>query len=198
MVSPSGSTPWSGPMSPADHPLKSRLVEVLRARSVRWGEFTLASGKTSDLYVDARLTSLSPDGAPIIAEMLLDTIADDVRAIGGPVTGADPIVGATVVKAALRDRMLFGFMVRKAAKGHGRGRLVEGMDNLEKGDKVVVVEDTTTTGGSLVKALRHIEAAGLVVDEVVVVVDREEGAAEAIESAGYRFRALAQRRDLTD
>ena len=185
-------------MNPHDHPLQARLVDVLRARSVRWGEFTLASGKTSDLYVDARLTSLSPDGAPLIADILLDTISADVRAIGGPVTGADPIVGATIGRAASQGRALFGFMVRKAAKGHGRGRMVEGMDNLKKGDRVVVVEDTTTTGGSLVKALGHIEAVGLVVDEVVVIVDREEGAQQAIEQAGYRFRALVQRRDLTD
>jgi len=184
-------------MHPADHPLKSQLVDVLRARSVRWGEFTLASGKTSDLYVDARLTSLSPDGAPLIAKLLLETISDEVVAIGGPVTGADPIVGATICQAALDDRALYGFMVRKAPKEHGRGRVVEGMDNLQRGDRVVVVEDTVTTGGSLLRALAYVEEAGLVVDEVVVVVDRQEGAAEKIEAAGYPFRALVRRCDLT-
>jgi orotate phosphoribosyltransferase len=178
--------------------LKSRLIEVLKRRSVRWGEFTLASGKTSDLYVDARLTSLSPDGAPLIGEILSTTLADDVVAIGGPVTGADPIVGAAIVSAASRGRDLYGFMVRKQAKAHGRGRVVEGADNLTAGAKVVVVEDTVTTGGSLLRALEHVEAAGLVVDEVVVVVDREEGAAERIIEAGYRFRALVGRSDLLD
>lgn len=187
----------SGPMS--DLPsLKLQLVEVLRRRSVRWGDFTLASGQTSDLYVDARLTSLSPDGAPLIGRLLTETISADVVAIGGPVTGADPIVGATIVSAAAVGRSLFGFMVRKQAKAHGRGRVVEGMDNLAKGDRVVVVEDTVTTGGSLLRALAHVEEAGLVVDEVVVVVDREEGAAARIREAGYRFRALVGRSDLIE
>lgn len=178
--------------------LKSQLVDVLRRRSVRWGTFTLASGQTSDLYVDARLTSLSPDGAPLIGQLLLHTMKPEVKAIGGPVTGADPIVGTTVALAAGTGRALFGFMVRKAAKDHGRGRVVEGMDNLAAGDRVVVVEDTVTTGGSLLRALAHVEAAGLVVDEVVVVVDREEGAAERVRAAGYSFRALVGRSDLLE
>ena len=180
------------------HELKQRLVQVLRQRSVRWGRFTLASGKESDLYVDARLTSLSPDGAPLIGALLTATIAPEVVAIGGPVTGADPIVGATIVSAAATGRELFGFMVRKEAKKHGRGRVVEGVDNLSSGARVVVVEDTVTTGGSLLRALAHVEAAGLIVDEVVVVVDREEGAAERIRDAGYRFRALVGRTDLLE
>ncbi len=178
--------------------LTASLISVLRKRSVRWGEFTLASGQTSDLYVDARLTSLSPDGAPLIGQLLASTVAPDVVAIGGPVTGADPIVGATIVSAAAQGRSLFGFMVRKEAKQHGRGRVVEGVDNLPAGARVVVVEDTVTTGGSLLRALEHVEAAGLVVDEVVVVVDREEGAAEKIRAAGYKFRALVGRSDLID
>lgn len=178
--------------------LKSQLVEVLRRRSVRWGTFTLASGKVSDLYVDARLTALSPDGAPLIAQLMLESLDPSVVAIGGPVTGADPIVGATIAVAAAAGRPLYGFMVRKAAKDHGRGRVVEGMDNLKTGDRVVVVEDTVTTGGSLLRALAHIEEAGLVVDEVVVVVDREEGAAERVRAAGYTFRALVGRSDLIE
>ena len=178
--------------------LTAQLVDVLKRRSVRWGSFTLASGKQSDLYVDARLTSLSPDGAPLIGQLLAATISPDVVAIGGPVTGADPIVGATIVSAAANGRSLFGFMVRKKAKEHGRGRVVEGVDNLPSGAKVVVVEDTVTTGGSLLRALEHVEAAGLVVDEVVVVVDREEGAAERIRAAGYRFRALVGRTHLLE
>ena len=183
---------------PDPHELTRRLIAVLRDRSVRWGTFTLASGKQSDLYVDARLTSLSPDGAPLIGALLTATMSPDVVAIGGPVTGADPIVGATIVSAAASGRSLYGFMVRKEAKAHGRGRVVEGVDNLSPGARVVVVEDTVTTGGSLLRALEHVEAAGLVVDEVVVVVDREEGAAQRIREAGYRFRALVGRTDLLD
>ena len=175
-----------------------RLVHLLRHRSVRRQRVILASGRESDFYVDARQTTLHPEGAACIAELVLDLLEDDVVGVGGPVTGADPIVGATIVSAAATGRELFGFMVRKEAKKHGRGRVVEGVDNLSSGARVVVVEDTVTTGGSLLRALAHVEAAGLVVDEVVVVVDREEGAAERIRDAGYRFRALVGRTDLLE
>lgn len=174
----------------------SRLVSVLRQRSVRFGTFTLASGKTSDLYVDCRTTTLSPEGAALIADELLARMPKDVVAIGGPVTGADPIVGAVVGASARTDRPLFGFMVRKEAKGHGTKVWVEGRGNLQDGDKVVVVEDTVTTGGSLLKAIAHVEATGLVVERCIVVVDREEGARERIEAAGYTMDALVRRRDL--
>lgn len=177
---------------------KARLVEVLRERSVRWGEFTLASGKSSDLYVDARLTTLSPEGAALIAEAILESLPENVAAIGGPVTGADPIVGAVVAGAHRQDRALFGFMVRKQPKGHGTKQWVEGRANLQAGDRVVVVEDTVTTGGSLLRAVEKVEETGLVVDHCIVVVDREEGAAERIAAAGHRMVALVRRRDLVD
>lgn len=174
------------------------LIAILRARSVRWGSFTLASGATSDLYVDARQTTLHAEGARLIAEAVLDRLDPAVVAVGGPVSGADPIAGAVAALSGLRGRPVHGFMVRKEAKGHGRKLFVEGRENLDDGAAVCVVEDTVTTGGSLLQAIARVEEAGLRVAQVIVVVDREEGAAERVAAAGYPFCALVRRRDLLE
>lgn len=173
-----------------------RLVQLLLEKSVRFGSFTLASGKTSDFYVDARQTTLSHEGAPLIAKMILERLHPEAQAVGGPVTGADPITGAVVAASAGAGRPVHGFMVRKAAKGYGGGNLVEGQHNLPAGSAVCVLEDTVTTGGSVLKAIGHLEALGLRVVQVLVVVDREEGAAERFRQAGYTLESLVGRRDL--
>jgi orotate phosphoribosyltransferase len=173
-----------------------RLVALVNELSVRWGNFTLASGKQSDFYVDARLTSLHPEGLTRIATAILERLAPEVVAIGGPVTGADPIVGAVVAASHGTAQPLCGFMVRKQPKGHGTRQWVEGLGNLTAGAAVCFIEDTVTTGGSLLKAIRHAEEAGLQVVQCLVVVDREEGGAERIRGAGYPFEALVTRSDL--
>ena len=177
-------------------PAPEALVDILRQRSVRFGTFPLASGRTSDLYVDARVTTLHPEGIGLIAEAILERLQPEVVAVGGPVTGADPITGALVLRSQQLGRPLCGFMVRKAAKAHGRGKQVEGLDNIEAGSPVCVIEDTVTTGGSLLDAVQAVEAAGLRVVQVIVVVDREEGGADRVRSAGYPYEALVGRRDL--
>ncbi len=181
-------------MSRADSPaLHARLVEILRERSVRHGHFVLASGKESDLYVDCRLTTLHAEGAATIAALVLDRLAPDVVAVGGPVTGADPIVGAVLAAAWQRGRNIDGFMVRKEPKGHGLKQWVEGRANLPTGAHVCVVEDTVTTGGSLLRAIQRVEETGLNVVQVIAVVDREEGAAERVRQAGHTLEALVGR-----
>ena len=172
------------------------LVKILKHRSVKTGKFTLASGLTSDFYVDARQTTLYAKGAQLIAEIILSRLHPEVTAIGGPVTGADPITGATVALSAATNRPINGFMVRKAAKGYGAQNWLEGQAGLEQGTSVCVVEDTVTTGGSLLKAIERIEAAGYKVVQCIAVVDREEGARENIEAAGYPFEALTTKRML--
>lgn len=174
----------------------TRLVALLRQRSVRRQRVLLASGRESDFYVDARATTLHPEGAALVARLLLHRLQPTLAGVGGPVTGADPITGATVALSHLVGRPLMGFMVRKQPKGHGLKLWVEGRGNLQDGDKVCVVEDTVTTGGSLLRAIEHVEASGLVVAQVMVVVDREEGAAERIAQAGYTMEALVGRREL--
>lgn len=173
-----------------------RLVALLRERSVRRQKVILASGRESDFYVDARQTTLHPEGAACIAELVLDLIEDDVKGVGGPVTGADPIAGAVAVLSHLKGRPVAGFMVRKEPKGHGLKLWVEGRANLEDGARVAMVEDTVTTGGSLIRAIERVEANGLIVAQVIVVVDREEGARERLAEAGYDLIALTGRREL--
>lgn len=173
--------------------LHDRLVEILRQRSVRWGRFTLASGRESDLYVDCRLTTLHPEGAATIAALVLDRLKPAVRGIGGPVTGADPIVGAVVAASWAAQRPVRGFMVRKEPKGHGTRQWLEGRANLADGAAVCVVEDTTTTGGSLLRAIERTREAGLDVVQVITVVDRSEGAVERLAAAGYELQPLVTR-----
>ena len=173
-----------------------KLIEVLKKRSVRWGSFTLASGKQSDFYVDARLTTLSPEGIALITQAIYPLIREAVTVVGGPVTGAIPIVGATILRAEQQGRTLSGFMVRKAVKGHGTGNMVEGLGSLPAGSKVCMVEDTVTTAGSLVKAIRFAEKAGLNVIQCIAIVDREEGAQETMAAAGFELLSLTTKTEL--
>src|SRR3954471_13194890 len=157
---------------------RSRLIELLRRDALRTGTFTLASGRTSHYYVDGRRVTLSAEGAALIGAGVLDLLADrpEVAAVGGLTLGADPIVGATLAVAAARGLDHWrGFLVRKEAKGHGTGKLIEGP--LEPGSAVVVVDDVATTGGSSLQAVDAVEAFGCRVARVVAVLDRLEGAA---------------------
>jgi orotate phosphoribosyltransferase len=176
---------------------RSRLIALLRRDALRTGTFTLASGRTSHYYVDGRKVTLSAEGAALIGAGVLDQLADlgDVTAVGGLTLGADPIVGATLAAAGARGRStLRGFLVRKEAKGHGTGRLVEGP--LEPGATVAIVDDVATTGGSSLQAVEAVEAMGCKVARVIVVLDRLEGAAGAFAARGLDFRAMVTIRDL--
>jgi orotate phosphoribosyltransferase len=167
---------------------RERLISLLKRDALRTGTFTLASGRTSHYYVDGRTVTLSAEGAAEVGAGVLELIADlpGVGAIGGLTMGADPIVGAALATA--------GFLVRKEAKGHGTGKLVEGP--LKPGMDVVIVDDVATTGGSSLQAVDAVEAMGCRVARVVVVLDRLEGAAEAFASRGLDFRAMVTIRDL--
>jgi orotate phosphoribosyltransferase len=172
---------------------RTRLIELLKRDSLRTGTFTLASGRTSHYYVDGRKVTLSSEGASVIGAGVLEVLQDypDVTAIGGLTMGADPIVGATL---ALARSGLHGFLVRKEAKGHGTGSLVEGP--LESGSTVAILDDVATTGGSSLKAVDAVQAMGCKVAVVIVVLDRLEGAAGAFEARGLPFRPLVTIRDL--
>lgn len=176
---------------------RSRLIELLRRDALRTGTFTLASGRSSHYYVDGRKVTLSAEGAALIGLGVLTQLVDlpDVTAVGGLTMGADPIVGATLAIAGSRGLTNWhGFLVRKEAKGHGTGKLVEGP--LEPGSAVVIVDDVATTGGSSLQAVAAVEAMGCTVARVIVVLDRLEGAAEAFAAKGLDFRALVTIRDL--
>ncbi|MEP6618086.1 MAG: orotate phosphoribosyltransferase [bacterium] len=164
---------------------------MLAERSARHGRFTLASGRQSSLYIDARLTTMSPDGLVLIGPMALTTLQQtgwNVDSVGGLTLGADPVSYAIAYASALAGMNLRAFTVRKEPKTHGTGRLIEGP--FRQGDRVAVVEDVITTGSSALRATEAVRAAGGIVCGVLAVVDREEGGREAIESAGLPVISL--------
>ena len=170
---------------------RERLLRLLLERSFRVGDFVLSSGARSRYYVDARTTTTHAEGQALLGRLGLATLRDaDLRpdAIGGLTMGADPVAYAVAHASWLAGDPVNAFTVRKEPKAHGTGKRVEGC--FAAGDRVVVVEDVITTGGSALKAVQAIEAEGGTVIAVLAVVDREEGGREAIEQAGYSVHAL--------
>ena len=183
--------------------IREQLRQLLLEKSVRTGEFTLASGKKSDLYVDCRVTSFDAKGARLIGEAGWALVEDHLEqgglsaaAIGGMTLGADPISLAIGMESARQqpDRFLQVFTVRKEAKGYGAGRRIEG--NFLSGNPVVVVDDVVTTGGSTLRAIEAIEAEGGKVLFAFVRVDREEGGRQALEERGVKVISLFTRTEL--
>jgi orotate phosphoribosyltransferase len=179
---------------------RAELLTLLRRLSVRFGEFTLASGRTSDFYVDVKQTVLLPRGAELLGDALLEALrsrAAAPRAVAGVELGGVPLCTAVSLASARDGGLpLPALVVRKQPKGHGTSSAVEGMGNVPAGADVVVVEDTVTSGGSGVKALGHLREAGLNPVLVVAVVDRGEGGARAFEAAGVPYLPLFRRADL--
>ena len=181
---------------------RDRLIEHIREEAVFHGDFVLSSGKQATYYVDLRRVSLDHRVAPLIGRVMLDLIAEfddpgaDVRvdAVGGLTMGADPIAAAILHQGAAVGRAYDAFVVRKEPKDHGRGRQVEGPDLA--GRRVIVVEDTSTTGGSPLKANDAVRKVGAEVVAVAVVVDRATGAKEIIEAEGVAYRAAIGLADL--
>jgi orotate phosphoribosyltransferase len=175
-----------------------QLIQLLISRSVKWGDFVLASGKRSNLYVDARLTTMSPDGMVLIGRIGLERIEAegwDPDSVGGLTLGADPVAYAISHTSADCGRPLRAFTVRKEAKAHGTGRRIEGA--FIPGDRVVVIEDVITTGKSALQAVDAIKTEGGNVVGILSVVDRQEGGREAIEEQGYSVASLVTRDALT-
>src|SRR5512140_3270389 len=167
-----------------------QLVHLLATRSARRGQFTLASGRQSTLYIDARLTTMSPDGLVLIGTLGLAQIRKHWKAdsIGGMTLGADPISYAISYTSSNSDMPLRAFTVRKEAKTHGTGKLIEGP--FRPGDRTIVIEDVITTGGSALKAITAIQKAGGSVAGVLALVDRQEGGRESIEAQGITVTSL--------
>lgn len=169
------------------------LAALLAERSARRGDFVLASGRRSSLYIDARLTTMSPEGLVLIGALGHAAVREhfpEADAIGGLTLGADPVSYAIARDSAGSARPLRAFTVRKEAKAHGTGRLIEGP--FREGDRVVVIEDVITTGGSALKAIEALRTAGATVVGVLAVVDREEGGREAITAAGCPVVSLTR------
>lgn len=169
------------------------LLALLAARSAKRGTFTLASGRQSSLYIDARITTMSPEGLSLIGPLGLEAIRASgwsVDSVGGLTMGADPIACAISYASASSPAPLRAFTVRKEPKTHGTGKLIEGP--FQAGDRVAVIEDTITTGSSARKAVEAVRAAGGTVVGVLALVDREEGGREALEAEGLDVVSLTR------
>src|SRR5262245_36379579 len=173
---------------------RRRLVEIVKRRSFSTGSDTmLVSGRSSSFYFDMKPTMLDPEGAHLIATLVLDALAQaEVDLVGGLEMGAVPLAAAVAAASHARNRPLPAVFVRKHAKDHGARKLIEGLAPSESlaGKRVAVLEDVTTTGGSATKAIEALRAEGAVIDRVISVVDRLEGAADNFKAAGIPFTAI--------
>lgn len=177
---------------------RNDLITLLATRSAKRGNFTLASGRQSSLYIDARITTMSPDGLALIGPLGLEAIRGagwKADSVGGLTLGADPIAYAIAYASAATDAPVRAFTVRKEPKTHGTGRLIEGP--FKAGDSVVVIEDTITTGSSALRAIDAVRDSGGSVAGVLALVDREEGGREALEARGHRVISLASASEIT-
>lgn len=168
---------------------QQQLRELLWRKSLARGSFKLASGRRSDYYLDCKLTTLDPDGAPLTGRAILELLKEKhikAEAIGGMSMGADPIVSAVVTVSKSMGQPIHGFLIRKEPKEHGRGKQIEGFE-AEPGTKVIVVDEVCTTGKSTLDAVRVAEEKGFEVVAVVILVDREEGGDELREKFKSRF-----------
>ncbi len=176
--------------------VKEKLIQVVKEKSLVTGVTrVLTSGRTSNYYIDAKMTTLDPLGASLTARLMLDVLKDfEVDAVGGYTLGADPIVSAVAALSAGTERPLPAFIVRKEPKKHGERKMIEGP--FQDGWKVAVVDDVVTTGGSTLKACQAVEEEGGTVVLTLALVDRLEGGRENLEARGYRFISLLTRDDL--
>lgn len=181
--------------------MKKRLIEIVLERTFRFSEkptFKLASGKTSSYYFNCKPTTLNPEGMYLVGALMYDLIKSrkswKVNGIGGLTLGADPISNAIAFTSYLKGDPLESFVVRKEPKKHGTMLWVEG--NVTEGDRVIIVEDVVTTGGSTIKAIDRAKKCGLKVLGVIVLIDRQEGGREAIESMGVPVRTLLTREEV--
>jgi len=173
------------------------LIQLIAEKALRRGTFTLASGRVASFYLDAKQVVLDARGAMLVGRAILDLLRDRgplPAAVGGMSIGADPVTGAVVTMAGVAGTPLKGFMVRKEAKDHGTKRFIEGP--VSPGDRVVIVEDVTTTGGSSLVAIDRALEFGLVVERVVTVIDRLAGATATLAARGIPLDALVTIRDL--
>ncbi|MDP3968200.1 MAG: orotate phosphoribosyltransferase [Nocardioides sp.] len=174
---------------------RAALVDQIVRKAVVHGRVTLSSGKEADYYVDLRRVTLDAEAAPLIGRVMLELTADlEFDTVGGLTLGADPVATAMLHAAAAQGRRLDAFVVRKAEKAHGLQRRIEGPD--VAGRRVLAVEDTSTTGGSVLTAVEALREAGAEVVGVAVIVDRGTGARERVEAEGFRYLAAYGLEDL--
>jgi orotate phosphoribosyltransferase len=174
--------------------LKEELLQCIQTKALKKGDFTLASGKKASFYIDGKQVTLDPQGLFLTGKFILSLLhGANADAIGGPTIGADPIAAAVSLLSSQTGHPLKAFLVRKAAKDHGTQRLIEGPPLLE-GDRVVMVEDVITTGGSVLQAIQEVEKTKARVIRVLCLVDRNQGARELL--APYNYTPIFELSDL--
>jgi orotate phosphoribosyltransferase len=177
---------------------KSKLIELIKELAVFHGKVTLSSGIEADYYVDLRRATLHHEAAPLIGKLMIHMLEEaglgQFDAVGGLTMGADPVATAMLHQSAAAGKTIDAFVVRKEAKAHGMGRQVEGPE--VSGKSLIVIEDTSTTGGSPLTAAAALEKAGGNILAVATVVDRDTGARQAIEAKGYRYLSLISLKEL--
>ena len=169
--------------------IHKELLDLFAQLAYQEGDFVLSSGLRSSYYVNKTQVTLHPQGALLIGRILLSMLPTDTQGVAGLTLGADPIVTAVSVISALENRPIPALIIRKEAKGHGTKAYIEGL-NLEPGAKIVVLEDVVTTGQSAMKAVTRLRDAGYTVEQVISLVDRQQGGAELYQSVGLKFTAV--------
>lgn len=173
--------------------LRTELHALIAERAVRFGDFVLTSGRRSNYYFDGKQVTLDGRGLYLVSRLVLERCRElNVDAVGGLTLGADPIAAGVAALSGSEPKPLQAFIVRKQEKQHGTGRLIEGPP-LRPGMRVLLVDDTLTTGGTFLQAREHVAETGVNIVEALSVVDREEGGREALESAGLTVHALFRR-----
>lgn len=170
--------------------LKEKLFKLLNKDALKRGKFVLSSGKESNYYLDGRVITLTPEGAYLVAGIILDMVKDEaVDAIGGPTLGADPIAGALAALSYINQQPVKTFIVRKQAKEHGTQRQVEGPE-LKKGDRVILIDDVATSGKAILEAKQALDKIGVIAEKAIVIVDRNQGAVENLAKAGLKLESI--------
>jgi|SRR5580658_1888233 orotate phosphoribosyltransferase len=177
--------------------MKGRLLAIIKERSlIKGGSFKLASGTVSDYYLDMKPTTFDPEGASLLADVIYAMLADDldVDTIGGLELGAVPIIAAVCAKSWGTEHPISGFVVRKERKGHGTDKKIDG--NFQANSTVVLIDDVTTRGGSVMQAVEAVREQGAKVKRIIAIVDRGEGAAERLSQAGISFAPIFTTEDV--
>jgi orotate phosphoribosyltransferase len=180
--------------------LKKRLLELILGKAFKYSEepiFKLVSGKMSNYYFNCKTVALHPEGMYLIGNLLFERIKDlDIKGIGGLTLGADPIAYAVAYTSHLKEKPVEAFVVRKTPKSHGTMQWIEG--NVQKGDRVVIVDDVITTGKSTIEAITRALEGGLEIVKVIVLIDRQEGGKETIENLGYKVDSIITRDEVME
>lgn len=188
-------TPSADLLSRATAELRSPLLDLFCQGAYQEGDFVLTSGQRSTYYINGKLVTLHPQGALMVGRLLLDLLLPETVAVAGLTLGADPLVTAVSLVGVYKSKALFPLIIRKEAKGHGTRAYIEGL-TLPPGSAVTVLEDVVTTGQSALKAVDRLQQAGYTVNQILALVDREQGGAELYQSHNLPFKALFTIQDI--